>query len=271
MSRQIKKVARFLGASLVGICELDRRWIYSHTFHMLTREHAEFDIPEDYKYAIALAVEMDYELMKTSPTCLEGAATGVGYSEMAYVAGLLAEFIRGLGYKAIPSGNDTALSIPIAIDAGLGELGRHGILITEEYGPRVRLCKVLTDMPLAPDKIHEFGAAEFCESCKKCAKFCPGQAISSGERTDRPNNISNNSGVMKWPVDAEKCFGFWARNGSSCATCIRVCPFNKPRGWLHSTVRWGVKHAPWANSLFIWGDDFFGYGKRADPAKFWEE
>ena len=70
---------------------------------------------------------------------------------------ILAEFIRILGYKAIPMGNDTSLSIPLAIDAGLGELGRHGLLITPEYGPCVRLCKVFTDLPLEPDKPIQFG------------------------------------------------------------------------------------------------------------------
>ncbi|MBI3014776.1 MAG: hypothetical protein HYY65_06905 [Candidatus Tectomicrobia bacterium] len=70
-----------------------------------------------------LAHEMDYEMTQTSPSVVAASTTGFGSSMMAYSAGLLAHFIRGLGYKAVPCGNDTALSIPLAVDAGLGELG----------------------------------------------------------------------------------------------------------------------------------------------------
>jgi len=85
----------------------------------------------------------------------------------------LAEAIRMMGYNAIPCKNGTALSIPLAIDAGLGQLGRNGLLITPKYGPAVRIGKVLTDMPLVPDRPIDFGVTEFCQSCKKCAEHCP--------------------------------------------------------------------------------------------------
>jgi reductive dehalogenase len=217
MSSIVKRAAKFAGADIVGICRLDKRWIYSHSFNMITREHKVLEIPPEINFATAIAVEMDYTMIKTSPTCIEAAATGMGYSRMAFTAGILAEFIRSLGYKAIPCGNDTALSIPIAVNAGLGELGRHGMLITHEIGPRLRLAKVLTDLPMQPDVPIEFGVSQFCEKCKKCAQNCPGQAIQFGERTDKALNVSNNPGVLKWPVDGEKCLNFWGRNGSSCA------------------------------------------------------
>ena len=269
MAQDIKKVAKFFGASQIGICELDRRWVYSHSFHMLTREHKELELPEGYKYAIVMVFEMDYELAKTSPTWVAEGTEGKAYSMMAVTATLVAQFIRGLGYKAIPSGNDTAISIPLAIDAGLGELGRNGLLITPQYGPLVRISKVLTDLPLVPDEPIEFRVTQYCEKCKKCAKYCPGQAILWGERTTEPNNISNASGELKWPIDAERCFAFWARNEGSCMNCIRVCPFNKPPGWLHNIVRWLVKHTPWLDSLLIKMDDLFGYGKQASAKIFW--
>jgi len=271
MSKIIKKVARYFGASGVGICEVDRRWVYSHTFHFVTREHQEFELPEECKYAIVMIFEMDYELCRASPTWVAEAAEGKGYSMMAVTATMVAQFIRGLGYKAIPSGNDSALNIPLAIDAGLGELGRNGLLITPEYGPRVRISKVFTDLPLTPDKPIEFGVLEFCSKCKKCAQHCPSGAIIYGERTDKPHNISNASGELKWPIDAEKCFAFWSRIEGSCMNCIRVCPFNKPKGWLHDVARWLVKHAPWLDSLLIRLDDLFGYGKPVKARKYWEE
>ena len=92
---------------------------------------------------------MDREVLSTAPSALSGTATGATYSRDTIVLLAIAQYITNLGYQAIASMNDSALAIPLAIKAGLGEYGRHGLLITREYGPRVRLGKVFTDMPLA--------------------------------------------------------------------------------------------------------------------------
>ncbi len=269
ITADIKKAATFFGASLVGVCKLDRGWVYSSAFPLRDQESVPNELPKEYQSAIAIAVEMDYDAIRCSPSSPSSAATGLGYSKMAFVAGLLAHHIRGLGYKAIACGNDTACSIPIAIDAGLGELARNGLLITPEFGPRVRLAKVMTDMPLVPDRPIEFGVWDFCLKCEKCADKCPSNSIAHGEPTDKPNNISNRAGVLRWPINAETCMAFWAANGTDCANCIRTCPFNKPDGRLHDFVRWGICNTPWLNKLFLWGDDLLGYGKKGNADLFW--
>jgi len=75
------------------------------------------------------------------PGRLASAACGDGYSRMAVTAFKLAEFIRALGYRALPAGNGVGLSIPIAIDAGMGELGRNGLLVTPKYWAKGQTCK----------------------------------------------------------------------------------------------------------------------------------
>ena len=120
----------------------------------------------------------------------------------------MAIFIRYLGYRAIPSANDTALNVPLAMEAGLGEAGRSGLLITRKFGPRVRLCKVFTDLPLLNDTYKPFGVTEFCKVCKKCAIHCPFQAIPDGDMTTDGHNISNHSGILKYYSNYEKCFQF---------------------------------------------------------------
>lgn len=267
----IKRVARFYGASLVGVCKLDREWVYPSVYLYKEPRSVPGQLPESLQFAIAIAIEMDYEAIATSPSGPASAATGLGYSKMAFVSGLLAHYIRGLGYHAVASGNDTACSIPIAIDAGLGELARNGLLITPEYGPRVRLAKVFTDLPLLPDPPIEFGVWEFCKTCEKCADKCPSKSIHHGEPTEATNNISNREGLLRWPINAETCLAFWVANGTDCSNCIRSCPFNKPRGRLHDGVRWGICHTPWLNKPFLWGDDLFGYGKRKKADKFWSD
>lgn len=269
MSRIVKKVARFYGADLVGICKVHPNWVYSHEYNRLTKEHYPIQIPEGCQSAIVMAIEMDYAAIRTSPSAVEAAATGLGYSQMAFVANLMAIFIRHLGYRAFPCGNDTALSIPLAMAAGLGEAGRHGILITRKFGPRVRLCKVFTDLPLHHDSYQPFGVTEFCQVCKKCAIHCPSQAISYGDMTTEGHNISNHSGTLKWYSDYEKCFQFWAKNRTDCANCIRVCPFNKPQGLLHEFARWHIKHIPWMDWFIVKLDDILGYGKQMKVDKYW--
>ena len=139
---------------------------------------------------------------------------------MAFAIACLAEFIRNLGYQAISMGNDTALSIPLAIDAGLGELGRNGLLVAPEYGPCVRLCKVFTDLPLAPDGPAPFGVTETCKTCRKCAEACEVEAISSDrEPSYRTVSPSNNRGIKRWAVDPDRCYTFWVENGACCSTC----------------------------------------------------
>jgi len=273
ISRQIKKAATFFGASLVGICRLDRRWVYASAYRMTSTggETEEIHIPENINNVIVVAIEMDYAAIHCSPTCPASVAVGLGYSRMAFTAGLLARFIRGLGFSAYPCGNDTGCSVPMAIDAGLGEIGRHGILITPRFGPRVRLAKVFTDLPLIPDKPIEFGVWDFCMVCGKCAENCPSGAIPKGEPSAEPHNICNREGVDTWHINAEKCLSFWAHNGTDCSNCIRVCPFNKPKGLLHEMVRWSINNLRWTDRFMLWGDDVAEYGKQKDPDVFWKQ
>ena len=170
MSREIKKVAKLMGADLTGITYYDERWVYSHKYNRATEGEAPMDLPEGMTSVIVVVHEMDHDLLKTVPSALSGTATGVGYSKDAVTLLALAQYIRNLGYRAYASMNDTAASIPYAIKAGLGEYGRHGLLITEELGPRLRIGKVFTDLPLGHDRPKRFGVKEFCNTCRRCKR-----------------------------------------------------------------------------------------------------
>ncbi|UCH04776.1 MAG: reductive dehalogenase [Candidatus Thorarchaeota archaeon] len=270
MTRAVKNAARMYGAALAGIAEIDRRWLYTGD-----RSGELYDIPETIDRAIVMAIEMDYEGISTSPAFPSALSTAVGYSKMAFVEIELSAFIRRLGYRAIPCGNDIALSVPLAIDAGLGQYGRHGLLITKEYGPRVRIAKVLTDMPLLPDR-PDTGFCDavirFCETCEKCADHCPSKSIPNGvTQTWDGDTRSNNPGVKKWYVNPETCYGFWMENGSDCSNCIRSCPYNKRNGLLHRSVLWVVRHLPWMNRLVLVFDDVMGYGNQKAPGTLWRK
>ena len=271
----IKKAAGFLGADDVGICYAHPSLIYSHEMDLVKNEHRRLELPKGCTNVIVMAIAMDYEATRYSPDAIAGATTGLGYSQQAVVANYVAAFIRGLGYTAVPSGNDTAVSIPLAMAAGLGELGRMGLLIHPEFGPRVRLCKVFTDMPLQHDDFRPFGVEQFCKTCKKCARHCPSKSISFDDEITQTKgpSISNHSGVLKWYINPEKCFMFWVKNWVDCNNCVMVCPFNKPAGLLHDVVRYTIKSIPIMNRLMLLMDDFMGYGKfiKQENKCFWED
>jgi len=223
MTAETKETARTFGADLVGVCRLDPRWVYSHD-----RSGDVIVVPDGYRNVIVMGIAMDREAVSTSPTYPSATATGVGYSRMVFAIASVAEFIRNLRYGAIPMGNDTALSIPLAIDAGLGQLGRNGLLITREFGPCVRLCKILTDLPLQPDEPAAFGVTDFCRGCRKCTEACEAEAISAEE--DPSYDVacpSNNRGILRWAVHADRCYEYWIRNTAACSNCIAACPFTR--------------------------------------------
>ncbi len=272
MSHQIKRAGMLLGASRVGIANLDRRWVYSHRFRRSSLQSEPLELPEELKYVVVILSEMDYDTVHTYPSALGGAASGLGYSKEAFVSTSIAQFICNLGYKAIASMNDTALGIAMAVDAGLGQLGRNGLLITPWFGPRVRISKVFTDMPLSADTPIDFGLTRFCEVCKKCVEDCPSHAISNGEPTAQGPSNSNNAGVIKWYINAEKCFSFWAKNGSECGNCIRVCPWNKDFShWWHRMTFQVIKNFPLGNRFIVALDDWLGYGKKMPPEEWWNK
>ena len=264
----IKRVTRGFGADLVGITGLDARWMYRHKFSDLSLTEKPQEIPADLPHIIVTAQAMDYDLIRTVPSALSGAATGYGYSRDAMVVLSVAQYIRNLGFDAVASMNDTSLAIPLAIQAGLGEYGRHGLLITKAFGPRVRLGKIHTNLPLAHDRPIQFGVKAFCDMCRRCTPACPVRAIPDGAPNAERHNQSNIRGVRKWSVDGEKCFSYWAAQNTDCSICVRVCPYNKDFShWWHRLGR-RLAGTP-LRRVMLWLDERLGYGARMNPRAWW--
>ncbi len=219
-AENISAVAKRFGASLVGMTELDSRWLYSHK-----RNGNPVTLPDRAVWAVVMLVEMDREEISTSPDFRAAAESGRAYSRMADIVGAVGEYIRLLGYYARSCGNDTALSIPLAMDAGLGVLGRNGLLLTRDFGPRVRICKVITDLELVQTPNEYPASEEVCSGCTLCAEACEAEALSLSESpTWEILTESNNPGVLRWQFNPEKCFDFWLEIGRDCSNCIAACP-----------------------------------------------
>lgn len=293
--------ARLAGCADVGVGELDERWIYSHrgdgapiVFRAVDTPVLEDDrtvIPERFDRVVVGVTEMPLALTRTSPSAVSAASGALGYSRMATGAVTVATWIRSMGYGAIPALNDTGLSVPMAIDAGLGEAGRHGRLIHPQFGSNVRLWKILTDMPLAIDPYVEFGAGVFCESCRICVENCPSNTLSYGQRTwayrgdpprsweqatDAPWDSTKANGVKKWYEEPKTCLRFWMENGSSCSNCIVTCPFTQGRARLQELFTYlvGQSRAEDERLLERAGahgrEPAFGDVDRLSPETIWE-
>ena len=231
MAREIKHAAKTLGADLVGITGNDERWLYTHAYSRENEHEKPQEISTELENVIVIAQSMDRELLRTAPSALSGTATGATYSRDTIVLLAIAQYITNLGYRAVASMNDSALAIPLAIKAGLGEYGRHGLLITREYGPRVRLGKVFTDMPLAHDRPVRFGVKRRATSAARAQRAAPQKPSTTANRppwstTGRTSRASANgprmprsasaSGPTRTPTARSACAS--ARTTATIAT-----------------------------------------------------
>ena len=258
---RVKGLARYLGASLVGITEINPLWVYSNRGKSGIRNNEwGNEINLEHKYAIVFATEMDFDMVGAAPHTPIIVESMRNYAKGAYIGAQLAAYIAGLGYAARSNqmARYDAMMVPLAIDAGLGELSRMGYLITKEFGPRVRLGSVTTNIPLIPDEPVDIGVVDFCRKCKKCAHNCPTNSIPSGER-----EVVN--GSLRWTIDTDSCHKYWEKVGTDCGICMRVCPWSHARTFPHKLITEAVSRSSISRSLFISMDDLF-YGKKP-PAK----
>jgi ferredoxin len=257
MSAFVKGWGAKLGAVSVGITELKDYHLYSHVGRS---EPYGQPIELDHRYAIALMVEMSKAMLDHAPygpTIMESAQQ---YLNAGAIAVQITAFIKRLGYPAHAhiDGSYRVICPLVARDAGLGEIGRMGLLMTPQLGPRVRLAVVTTDLPLAVDRRdRDYSVADFCLHCQKCATACPSKAIPTGERSEI-------DGVRRWQIDSEACFTYWCTVGTDCGRCVTVCPYSHPDNPLHNAVRLGVRHAPLFRRMAVRLDDLL-YGKVPAP------
>lgn len=171
---------------------------------------------------IMLGVAHDYEEISQAPGTRGGAEVLKQYGRAGAAAKNVANWLRSLGWTARPvTGPMTGeiLMIPPALDCGFGELGKHGSIISAEYGASFRLAAVLTDAPIPLTEAREHGIDGFCQNCRICEDACPPFAIAPEKQTVR--------GVEKWYVDFDLCIPFFNEH-QGCAICIAVCPWSRP-------------------------------------------
>ena len=209
VTEAIKTKARELGFGEVGITKLDLRYIFKYK-----KSWAKFP------HAICLAWEQDYEPTQTAPSIeAEGPHFGV-YRTMGAVALDMADYIRSLGYHAqVHSPNDNSGAyIPMFVEAGLGQLGANGQLLSPHFGSRARLMLISTEAKVTYDQPVDYGMHSFCNICQICVNRCPGRALMRDKVMWR--------GVEKNKLIYKRCRPVMAQY-EGCAVCMKVCPIQR--------------------------------------------
>ena len=198
-----------LGAASIGYTKLPRRWVFQEKAVM-------------YDNAIVVSMEMDANGINSAPSVACMRVVMDTYRDLGRINNHLAAFLRERGYGAHAGHplNGLALYPPLAQMAGLGWMGLNGLIITPEYGPRVRLGAVFTsiqDLPFNEGNDHQW-IRDFCENCRICHRECPPDAFYDNPILD-PNG-------QETYVKNELCFPYF-NEYHGCSVCVKVCPFNK--------------------------------------------
>ncbi|UCH21495.1 MAG: reductive dehalogenase [Deltaproteobacteria bacterium] len=258
---RVKGFVLNVGANLVGITEINPLWIYSNRGEIFHENWEDWgrQIELNHKYAVVFATEMAFELVGTAPQTPTTIASMGNYAKGAFIGTQLAACIANLGYSATANHlrHYDAVLVPLAVDAGLGETGRLGYLMTKDYGSRVRLGAVTTNLPLIPDKPIDIGAEDFCRICKKCANCCPSNSIPLEDQKEV-------NGTLRWKLNAETCFDYWGKVGTDCNICMRVCPWSHATSLPHKLIRILIVRNRFSRRLFNLMDNIF-YGKKPKP------
>ena len=269
-TRALKSLSYFLGAELTGVCEIPNYAWYSHV-------DGGKPVDRNHKYAVVMLIDQEYETMEgaSGDDFISGAQSMRAYMRGALISGMMAEHTRALGFSSRPQTNadSEVLQLPLILLAGLGELSRIGELVLNPFvGPRFKSVVLTTDMPLVPDKPIDFGLQDFCSGCLKCARECPCDAITWGDKV-----MFN--GYEMWKLDAERCARYRLTNqrGLACGRCMKTCPLNKVVTWdgpiATQVASWLGINARWLKPVLIpiatRLDDWLGHGVRNPKKKWW--
>ncbi|MFT4890005.1 MAG: reductive dehalogenase [Halobacteriales archaeon] len=264
--RVLRDLADALGAVDVGCTEVPQEYVYTEKGRFDENYGESVDL--DHDAAVVFLVEMDFDEMQAAPKSPVIRESARQYYRAARIAKTMAAVLEAAGYDARPQydAHYEVVLPPLAVEAGLGELGRNNILVADKYGSRVRIGAVTTDLSLPDDDPVSLGVERFCRHCKRCATQCPSQALTTGEKVDV-------RGTEKWPTDDARCYSFWRQAGTDCAICMANCPFSHRNTPLHNAVRLGIKWAPWLAPVFLSFDELVydrepavGGGASADDA-----
>jgi epoxyqueuosine reductase len=208
LKRDVKAKAAELGMSTLGVAQYDPKFTFA--------EHAGCEAGDR---MLVCVLEQNWEATQTIPSVRAEKAAMAAYSQLHMIMVDLAEYLHSRGYRArafpLP-GN--FVSIHYGVEAGLGQLGMNGQLLTPAAGSRCRLAMISTNAPLPLDHPVDYGIHKICDECQVCVRRCPSGAIPKTRREHR--------GVIKSKLNTARCWPVVAQE-EACGICMKVCPVQR--------------------------------------------
>lgn len=252
---EIKRFLRGEGASLVGVAGIDR-------FNGAPVGHRPEDLLPGTRSVISIGVKLPEQivawdgLLAGSEIIPEqerwNVESGHWYARCGYEAmnikleqlGLaLALYLETQGYpslffpatyahhakimEAVPGYFAPFSHRHAAVRAGLGEFGYSNLVVTPEYGPRVRFMSVLTTAQLDPDPLLKTPVCRG-EDCLACIRVCG--LPSEGRHAITPITSRNNNEIfldMPSKVDKEACYSKYEGKARCWGKCVAACPVGR--------------------------------------------
>jgi len=183
--------------------------------------------------AIVLIMEMDKEKITKAPSIETFQMVMKTYDTLGIITNKLTDFLRQMEFQAQASHplGGLVLYPPLAVKAGLGWFGRHGLLITPAFGARQRVAAIfvnIENLPINDNNEHTW-ISNFCGKCGRCIKMCPNKAILE-------NPIEHKSG-RKTTIDRDKCLPVFVKQ-NGCTVCIKECVFTNQK---YDTIKKKIK------------------------------
>ena len=208
--RDFENKAKELEVDLISYIPVDENYIFK-------------DLKVFGRNGIILGMEMKWDKIKTAPGATCEIEVFRVYKVLGDVTIQLTEYLKEQGYKCEahhPFGGKLLYG-PHVVTANLGILGRNGLIITPEFGPRQRWSIITTDaeIPISPKR--DFNELEeYCKSCGICVKNCKGGAVYE-------DPIQKGSGITTH-IERSKCIQSILDN-NYCSYCLRICPKGHPK------------------------------------------
>jgi len=213
----VKALARQLGADKVGITAPETFHLPDWTRAVIVLGQAALDEAYDYQLHIAYGSVRLWSKW--------------AYERLVALAGRLALALVEAGFRSAPLTYEDSLALmdlkEAAVRAGLGVIGRNTLVLTREYGPRIRFGAVYTSAPLEPDApLSDY----YCASCTICWGACPDRALG-------PNGLDRSRCRAEFaPTPEMACLQVREEKHPSpaarlqCIRCITSCPIGKKVG-----------------------------------------
>lgn len=229
LKEDLKNTALRLGADVFGVASVD-------DLNDAPAGHRPTDVLPGAKSVVVLGMKMldaqtdvlpvkgDYFLESPRQAMFSGHNTFIS-QQLDKVAYDLSRSLEKKGFRAYhqmasTGGTDQRYLVGLlslkhlAAKAGVGVFGRHSLLITPQYGPRVRLTAIVTNAKLEPDKPI---AQDFCKKCNsQCISFCPAKAL------------KNPVGKSPYKINKFACSQYVSTR-PTCSICLKVCPIGTQR------------------------------------------